>query len=325
MQNAVVNPRHTWLGLRYLSSWKEEEEQRRMESSEASRLPFPPQRQETRPGKEHAMGPIPQAINPDYKPSSKLSGKVALVTGGDSGIGRALCVCFACKGASVAFTYVKGQKEKDSNDTLRMLMHAKLENADNPITIAAVLGCDQSCRKVVDEVVNRFGRIDILVNNAAEQHLTKTVEDITEERLERTFKTNIFSHFFMSRHAIKHMREGGCIINSASVAAYSSDLGPLDYSDSKGAIMAFTRALVLQLVEKGIWVNGVAPGYVWTPLPAASLGEGMASSFGSNVPMKRAAQPYEIAPSYVFLACNRCSSYYTGRFLHPNGGIIVDT
>nr|DAD19457.1 TPA_asm: hypothetical protein HUJ06_020920 [Nelumbo nucifera] len=260
---------------------------------------FQPQKQDRQPGKEHAMDPIPNSTSHEYKPSNKLRGKVALVTGGDSGIGRAVCHCFALEGATVAFTYVKGQEDKDADDTLQLIKQANAGDASskNPMALAADLGYDHNCKRVVEEVVNAYGRIDILVNNAAEQHKANSVEEIGEERLERVFRTNIFAHFFMVRHALNHQR----------------------------AIVAFTRGLALQLVQKGIRVNGVAPGPVWTPLiPASVSQEQETSQFGTQVPMGRAGQPYEILPSYVFLASQTDSSYITGQVLHPNGGMIVN-
>ncbi|XP_010278084.1 PREDICTED: glucose and ribitol dehydrogenase [Nelumbo nucifera] len=285
---------------------------------------FPPQRQETQPGKEHIMNPTPHAASCEYKPANKLHGKVALVTGGDSGIGRAVCYCFAREGATVAFTYVKGQEDKDAQDTLQMITKAKTGEVKDPIAIAADLGFDENCKRVVDRVVNAFGRIDILVNNAAEQYEAGSVEEIDEQRLERVFRTNIFSYFFMTRHCLKHMKEGSSIINTTSVNAYKGHAKLLDYTATKGAIVAFTRGLALQLVQKGIRVNGVAPGPVWTPLIPASFTEEECSKFGSEVPMGRAGQPHEIAPAYVFLASPTCSSYITGQVLHPNGGTVVN-
>ncbi|CAN0856614.1 Glucose and ribitol dehydrogenase [Linum grandiflorum] len=286
---------------------------------------LPPQSQQQQPGQEHVMRPLPTPIHPNYKPSNKLLGKVALVTGGDSGIGRAVCLHFALEGATVAFTFVKGVEDKDKDDTLVMLLDAKTGGAKDPLAIAADIGFDDNCRKLVDLVVSEYGHIDILVNNAAEQHLTQSVEEITESRLERVFRTNIFSHFFLVRHALKHMREGSSIINSTSVNAYTGGSEVLDYTATKGAIVAFTRGLANQLVTKGIRVNAVAPGPVWTPLQHASMPPDTIKLLGSSVPMSRAAQPHEIAPCYVFLACNDCSSYFTGQVLHPNGGVIVNT
>ncbi|KAL7003068.1 NADPH-dependent aldehyde reductase 1, chloroplastic, partial [Sarracenia purpurea var. burkii] len=258
-------------------------------------------------------------------------GMVALVTGGDSGIGRAVCHLFALEGATVAFTYVKSQEDKDAHDTLQMLKQAKTSGAKEPIAVAADLGFDENCRKVVEEVVNAYGRIDVLVNNAAEQYKASSVEEINEERLQRVFRTNIFSYFFMSRHSLKHMKEGSSIINTSSVNAYKGNAKLLDYTSTKGAIVAFTRGLALQLVDRGIRVNGVAPGPIWTPLIPASFDEEETANFGSQVPMKRAGQPIEVAPCYVFLASNAFSSYITGQFLHPNGmttflygGVIVN-
>ncbi|KAJ7973375.1 Glucose/ribitol dehydrogenase [Quillaja saponaria] len=284
----------------------------------------PQQKQETQPSKEDVMDRTPQFTSPGYKPSNKLQGKVALVTGGDSGIGRAVCHCFALEGATVAFTYVKGHEDKEAQDTLEIMRKAKTLDAEEPMAIAADLGYDQNCKRVVHQVVKAYGRIDILVNNAAEQYKSSTIEEISEERLERVFRTNIFSYFFMVRHALKCMREGSAIINTTSVNAYKGNDELLDYTATKGAIVAFTRGLALQLVGKGIRVNGVAPGPIWTPLIPASMGEEETANFGAEVPMKRAGQPSEVAPSFVFLACNHCSSYITGQVLHPNGGTIVN-
>ncbi|CAI8615475.1 unnamed protein product [Vicia faba] len=285
---------------------------------------FTPQKQDTQPGKEHVMNPTPQFTSPDYKPANKLIGKIALVTGGDSGIGRAVCNLFALEGATVVFTFVKGHEEKDAKDTLAMIKRTKTANAKDPLAIPADLGFDEDCKRVVDEVIKAYGRIDILVNNAAEQYECGSVEEIDEPRLERVFRTNIFSYFFLTRHALKYMKEGSSIINTTSVNAYKGHPTLIDYTSTKGAIVAFTRALSLQLVSKGIRVNGVAPGPIWTPLIPASFKEEKTAEFGSDVPMKRAGQPIEVAPSFVFLASNQCSSYITGQVLHPNGGTVVN-
>jgi NAD(P)-dependent dehydrogenase (short-subunit alcohol dehydrogenase family) len=287
---------------------------------------FPSQRQDTQPGKQHVMDPTPEAGSHDYKPANKLQGKVAVVTGGDSGIGRAVCYCFAQEGATVAFTYVKSQEDKDARETLNMLHNiAKQRNSKEPLAIPADLGFEENCKKVVDEVANAYGgQIDILVNNAAEQYVQTDIQDISEEQLERVFRTNIFSYFFMSKYALKHMKEGGSIINTTSINAYKGNAKLLDYTSTKGAIVAFTRGLALQLVQKGIRVNGVAPGPVWTPLIPASMPEEMVKNFGKSVPMGRAAQPSEIAPSFVFLASNADSSYISGQVIHPNGGAVVN-
>ncbi|KAJ9131469.1 hypothetical protein P3X46_035125 [Hevea brasiliensis] len=240
---------------------------------------FPPQKQDKQPGKEHVMDPLPQYVSPDYKPSNKLRlipphsrifasemGKVAVVTGGDSGIGRAVCYSFALEGATVVFTYAKSQEDKDAQDTLQILKKDKTADAKDPMAIPADLGFDENCKKVVDEVVNAYGRIDILVNNAAEQYKSNSLEEIDEERLERVFRTNFFSYFFMTSQCLKHMKEGSSIINTTSINAYRGHPTLIDYTSTKRAIVAFTRALSLQLVSRGIRVNGVAPGPIWTPL-----------------------------------------------------------
>uniref|UniRef100_A0A6N2NH04 Uncharacterized protein n=1 Tax=Salix viminalis TaxID=40686 RepID=A0A6N2NH04_SALVM len=269
---------------------------------EAQRKPqFPPQTQPQQPGKEYVMCPLPQAINPDYKPSEKLNG------------------------ATVAFTYVQGIEDRDKDETLKMLLKAKSSDAGDPIAIATDVSSEEDCKKVVDQVASKYGRIDILVNNAGVQHYTNLVEEITEAWLVRLFRTNIFGYFFMTKHSLKHMKEGSCIINTASVTAYiGSPHQLLDYLSTKGSIVSFTRGLALRLVDQGIRVNGVAPGPVWTPLQPASQPAYEVEYLGSDVPMRRAGQPYEIAPSYVFLASNQCSSYMTGQVLHPNGGTIVN-
>ncbi|GKB25985.1 NAD(P)-binding Rossmann-fold superfamily protein [Tanacetum coccineum] len=254
---------------------------------------------------------------------NSMQGKVALVTGGDSGIGRAVVVYFAKEGATIAFTYVKGREDKDAADTLKLINEAKTKDSQDPIAVATDLGYDENCKQVVDEVVGKYGRIDILVNNAAEQYTSKSVEEIDEKWLDRVFRTNIYSHFFLTRHALKHMKEGSSIICTTSVNAYKGNTTLIDYTSTKGAIVSFIRALALQLAEKNIRVNGVAPGPIWTPLIPASFHEEKTSKFGSECPMNRAGQPYEIAPSFVFLACDD-SSYYTGQVLHPNGGMIVN-
>ncbi|KAL5541633.1 hypothetical protein UlMin_009343 [Ulmus minor] len=282
---------------------------------------FPRQSHYSQPGEEHIMNPVPQFMNPNYKPANKLHGKVALVTGGDSGIGKAVCYLFAIEGATVAFTYIEGVEERDKDVALKMLREAKRSDAADPIAIPADIGFDENCKRVIDVVVQEYGRLDILVNNAAVLIQTNSVEEITEPQLLRVFRTNIFSQFFLVRHALKHMREGSCIINSASMNAYVGSPKVVDYCATKGAIVAFTRSLALQLADKGIRVNGVAPGRVWTPMPF--LAGNTIESVGSGTPMGRAGQPHELAPCYLFLASNE-SSYYTGQVLHANGGTIVN-
>ena len=221
------------------------------------------------------MDPRPEAIVQNYKSAEKLKGKVALVTGGDSGIGRAVCLCFALEGATVAFTYVKGHEDRDAEETLRALRGIQSRTgARDPMAVPADLGYEDNCRRVVEEVAGAYGgRIDVLVNNAAEQYERPSLAEVTEADLDRVFRTNILSYFLVTKHALRHMGEGGSIINTSSVNAYKGNKTLLDYTSTKGAIVAFTRALALQLAEKGIRVNGVAPGPVWTPLIPASFGK----------------------------------------------------
>ncbi|KAJ4825750.1 NADPH-dependent aldehyde reductase 1, chloroplastic [Turnera subulata] len=285
------------------------------------------QAQPQQPGVEYLMHPRPVSIDPEYQPSNKLQGKVALITGGDSGIGRSVSYYFALEGAVVAFTYVAGIEDKDKDETLKTIKElTKGRCGKGPIAIPTDVRFEENCKKVVDQVVGELGGIDILVNNAGYQHFNRTVEEITEDRLERTFRTNIFAHFFMIKHALAHMKEGSSIVNTASVVAYQGTSWVLEYSSTKGAIVAFTRSLSQFLVDRKIRVNGVAPGPIWTPLEvsAGAVPPEVLATFGSDVPMKRPGQPCEIAPSFVFLASNQMSSYMTGQVLHPNGGTIIN-
>ncbi|KAL3683590.1 hypothetical protein R1sor_001612 [Riccia sorocarpa] len=282
---------------------------------------FPPQTQSEQPGREHEMDPLPRRR--PYQAANKLQGKVALITGGDSGIGRATADLFSQEGATVAITYVPGKEEKDADDTLDIIRKGKTPSAKDPIKIGADLGYDENCKKVVDEVVKAYGKIDILVNNCAEQYVVENFEDIPPEQVERVFRTNIFSFFYVSRHALKHMSEDSCIINTTSINAYKGNASLIDYTATKGAIVAFTRALALHLAPRKIRVNGVAPGPIWTPLIPSSMGEEYVSSFGEKYPMGRAGQPDEVATSFVFLA-SEDSSYFSGQVLHPNGGTPVN-
>lgn len=277
----------------------------------------PPQHQETQPGKEYKMNPKPEVIADEYKGSGKLLDKVAVITGGDSGIGRAVAVAFAKEGADIVITYLN--EEKDANDTKKMIE----ESGRKCLCIAGDLGDESLCQKVIDETINRFNKLNILVNNAAEQHAKQSIEEITAEQLEKTFRTNIFSYFYMCKAASPHLQEGDVIINTTSVTAYKGSPILLDYSSTKGAIVAFTRSLSQALIRRGIRVNGVAPGPIWTPLIPATFPEEKVAEFGGQVPMNRAGQPSEIAPCYVFLASND-SSYMAGQILHPNGGVVVN-
>jgi len=277
---------------------------------------FPPQQQD-QPGEQSRMSPEPTSDKLDYIPAGKLNGKAALVTGGDSGIGRAVAILFAREGADLAIVYL--EEHADARDTYRKVE----ETGRRCILIDGDVGDPEFCREAVHKTVDAFGKIDILVNNAGEQHVRQGIEDITPEQLQRTFSTNIFSMFYMVQSALPHMAEGGTIINSTSVTAYQGHPTLIDYAATKGAIVAFTRSVSLDLIDRGIRVNAVAPGPVWTPLIPASFDEEKVSRFGLNTPMGRAGQPGEIAPCYVFLACGD-SSYMNGQVLHPNGGRIVN-
>lgn len=275
---------------------------------------FPPQHQERQPGIESKMNPQPEST--EYRGSDKLRDKVALITGGDSGIGRAVAIAFAKEGADVAILYL--DEHEDAKKTQAMVE----AEGRRCLPIAGDVGDNSFCQQAVKQTVDAFGHLDILVNNAAEQHPQQSIEDISPEQLERTFRTNIFSMFYMTKAALPHLKEGSAIVNTTSVTAYKGNSSLLDYSSTKGAIVAFTRSLSQNLVEKGIRVNGVAPGPIWTPLIPATFPEEKVETFGQQVPMKRAGQPDEVAPCYVFLASND-SSYMTGQILHPNGGAVV--
>ncbi|GFZ02951.1 NAD(P)-binding Rossmann-fold superfamily protein [Actinidia rufa] len=272
---------------------------------------------ERQPGREHVMDPVPQATSPGYKPANKLHGKVALVTGGDSGIGQAVCHCFALEGTTVAFTFVKSEEDKDAQGTLQMIKAAKSADAKGSIAVPADLWFEENCKMVVEEVVNVYGRTDVLVNNAAKQY--NSIEEIDEQRLERVFRMNVFSYFFMCKYALNHMKEGSSIINTTSVVAYKGSPKLLDYTATKGTIVSFTRGLALHLINRGIRVNRVAPGQIWTPHIPASFNEEEVAKFGSGVPMKRAGQPFEVAPSYVLPRLQCRLLLYHRPSLHPNG------
>lgn len=277
----------------------------------------PAQHQNQHPGIESEMIPRPQAEDSQYRGSGKLQDKVALITGGDSGIGRAVAIAYAKEGAEIAIIYFN--EHADAAETKRQVE----EEQRRCLTIAGDIGDEQFCQHAVEQIVKELGHLDILVNNAAEQHPQKSIDQISAEQLERTFKTNIFSFFYTVKAALKHLKKGSAIINTASVTAYRGSPELLDYSATKGAIVAFTRSLSQALIEKGIRVNGVAPGPIWTPLIPSTFEADKVATFGSDVPMKRAGQPEELAPAYVFLACND-SSYMTGQILHLNGGEIIN-
>ena len=283
----------------------------------AKKKTMPAQKQTTKPGREHQMTPRPQAEDPQQRGSGKLEGRVALITGGDSGIGRAVAIAFAKEGADVAINYL--EEDRDAKETRRMVQ----EHGSKCVLLPGDVGDEKLCRRIVAKTVQELGRLDILVNNASEQHPQESIEDITAEQLERTFRTNVFGYFFMTKAAMKHLREGSCIINTASVTAYKGSAELLDYSATKGAEVAFTRSLSQNLAEKKIRVNAVAPGPIWTPLIPSTFDEEKVSTFGSDVPLKRPGQPEEVAPCYVFLASDD-ASYMTGQTLHPNGGSVIN-
>jgi len=269
------------------------------------------------PGDEHQLEPKPD-WQPRYPGSGRLKGKVAIITGADSGIGRATAVLFAREGADVAILYLCEHEDAEKS---RALCEAEGVRA---IAIPGDLGSKQVCEDAVAKVIAKFGRLDLLVNNAGEQHPDEDVTDISEEQLRRTFQTNIFSMFFLTQAARPHLKHGAAIINCTSVTMYKGSKDLLDYSATKGAITAFTRSLSANLVKDGIRVNAVAPGPIWTPLnPFGGKPADEIKDFGKDTPMGRPGQPNEVAPAFLFLACDD-ASYMTGQVLHPNGGTIVN-
>lgn len=277
----------------------------------------PPQHQEQQPGMEYKMTPRPEAEDASYRGSGKLSGKVALITGGDSGIGRAVAIAYAREGADIAVVYLN--EHRDAGETKTQVE----EEGRTCLLIAGDIGDEEFCRSAVRQTVESLKRLDILVNNAAVQYPQGSITDITADQLQKTFQTNIFAMFYLVKAALPHLQKGSAIINTTSVTAYRGSPKLLDYSSTKGAIVSFTRSLAQALVEQGIRVNAVAPGPIWTPLIPATFPADKVSKFGSDVPMGRAGQPEEVAPSFVFLASDD-SSYITGQVLHPNGGEIVN-
>lgn len=274
---------------------------------------FPDQKQ-SQPGKQEKMNPEPEIIKKGYKGSEKLKGKTALITGGDSGIGRSVAVHFAKEGANVAIVYFS--EDGDAQATKKMVEDA----GQQCLIIEGDLKNEDFCRKVVDETVKKFGGLNILVNNAAMQFPKESAEEITSKQLHTTFQTNIYPFFFTVQEALKHLKEDDTIINTTSVTAYRGSEHLLDYSSTKGAITAFTRSLAKMLAKKKIRVNGVAPGPIWTPLIPATFDD--VSKFGQDTPLGRAGQPSELGPAYVYLACED-SSYMTGQVMHINGGEII--
>jgi NAD(P)-dependent dehydrogenase (short-subunit alcohol dehydrogenase family) len=277
---------------------------------------FPPQVQAKQPGVETQMRPRPQSEARQYRPAGKLQGKTALITGGDSGIGKSVAIHFAKEGADVAIIYLE---ERDDAAHTAALVEAEGRRC---LLLQGDVGDRAFCATAVERTLGALGRLDILVNNAAEQHPAKDFAEITPEQLEQTFRTNIFGMFHLTQAALPYLGEGAAIVNTTSVTAFRGSAGLVDYASTKGAIVSFTRSLALQLVDKNIRVNAVAPGPIWTPLIPATFDAEKVSRFGADTPMHRPGQPDEVAPCFVFLASGD-SSYMTGQVLHPNGGEIV--
>ncbi|MEC1261765.1 SDR family oxidoreductase [Bacillus swezeyi] len=276
------------------------------------------QKQDRQPGAEHKMEPLPLREDRDYQGSGKLKGKTALITGGDSGIGRAAAIAYAKEGANVAIMYL--DEYEDAKETKERIEQEGVEC----LLIPGDVGDETQCKTSVQKTADHFGRLDILVNNAAEQHPQKGIEDISTEQLEKTFRTNIFSMFHMTKAALPHLREGSAIINTASITAYEGSSALIDYSSTKGAIVAFTRSMAASLVKKGIRVNAVAPGPIWTPLIPSTFSPEKTEQHGTDTPMGRPGQPSEHAAVYVLLASDD-SSYMTGQTIHINGGRFITT
>jgi NAD(P)-dependent dehydrogenase (short-subunit alcohol dehydrogenase family) len=278
---------------------------------------FPLQHQNHQPGIESEMNPRPISVDQHYKSAGKLAGKTAIITGGDSGIGKSVAIYFAKEGADVAIVYL--DEHQDAEET-KGLVEAEGRRC---LLFSGDVGNEEFCNDTVSKTIDQFGKIDVLVNNAAEQHPQQSLLDITSAQLEKTFRTNIFSYFYMSKMVLPHLKQGATIINTTSITAYAGNEQLLDYSATKGAIVTFTRSLAKSLAPQGIRVNGVAPGPIWTPLIPSTFNEDQVASFGSNTPMGRAGQPFELAPSYVYLASDD-SSYVSGQILHVNGGEIIN-
>jgi NAD(P)-dependent dehydrogenase (short-subunit alcohol dehydrogenase family) len=278
---------------------------------------LPPQQQTTQPGKTAPMDPQPKDQMREYKSAHRFRDKVVVITGGDSGIGRAASIGFAKEGARVAIIYLN--EHEDAQKTKEIIEN----NGSEALLIATDISREEACADAIKEIITTFGRIDVLCNNAAEQHPQKDIENISQEQLIGTFATNIFSMFYMVQSALPHMKGGASIINITSITAYAGNKDLLDYSSTKGAIVAFTRSLAQNLVEKGIRVNAVAPGPIWTPLIPSTFPPEKVATFGGDTPMKRPGQPDEVAPAIIFLASDD-ATYITGQTIHVNGGKIVN-
>lgn len=274
-----------------------------------------PEQHQPRPGIEAKMNPEPEFLAPNYRGSEKLKGQVAIITGGDSGIGRSVAVLYAREGANVAIIYLP-EEETDAKTTAEYIER----EGGQALLLPGDVSKADFCRKAVEKTVKKFGKLDILVNNAAYQHHQDSIEDISDEQFDKTFKTNIYGYFFMAKAALKHLKEGAAIINTGSITGLEGNKELLDYSSTKGAIHAFTKSLAQQLVEKKIRVNCVSPGPIWTPLNVADKPAAEVAKHGEETPMKRPGQPEEVAPAYVFFASNADSSYISGEVLTILGG-----
>jgi NAD(P)-dependent dehydrogenase (short-subunit alcohol dehydrogenase family) len=288
-----------------------------MSQEEEQKEQFPPQTQDRQPGRREEMTPQPIDDDPEYRGSGKLDGKVAIITGGDSGIGRAVAIAFAKEGAHVVIAYF------DEHEDARSAQQMVEKYGGRALLVSGDISQEDSCRELVDRTLAEFGRLDVVVNNAAVQFPKEDISEISAEQLDRTFRVNIYAMFFLVKAALPHLASGSTIINTSSVTAYRGSPGLLDYSSTKGAIVSFTRSLALNLADRGIRVNGVAPGPIWTPLIPATFDEEKVSTFGSDTPLQRAGQPFEVAPAFVFLASTD-SSYITGQTIHPNGGEVIN-
>ncbi len=277
-----------------------------------------PEQHQAPPGKEWEMNPKPVYDDPNYKGCGQLMDKTAVITGGDSGIGRAVAVAFAKEGADVVIAYLKANKDAEETKTAVESCRRKC------VAVCADLREEASAQQVVGETIAAFGKIDILVNNIAVQYPQNSIADISAQQLDDTFRTNVFSYFYMTKAALPHLKAGSAVINTTSVTAYKGHAELIDYSSTKGAIVSFTRSLSVSLLKNGVRVNAVAPGPVWTPLIPSSFSPQKVAEFGSSVPVKYAAQPFQLAPTYVYLA-SEASSYVSGQVLHVNGGVIVDS
>ena len=278
---------------------------------------FPPQHQKEQPGVESEMSPQPLSIDSAYKGSGKLNNKIAIITGGDSGIGKAVAIYFAKEGSDVVIVYLN--EHQDAEET-KKLVEAEGRKC---LLLAGDIGDEAFSQEIVTKTIEQFGKINILVNNAAEQHPQKSLLDITTQQLEKTFRTNIFGYFYLTKAVLPHLHKGSTIINTASITAYEGHEELIDYSATKGAIVSFTRSLAKSLAPQGIRVNGVAPGPIWTPLIPSTFTAEKVVNFGTDTPLGRAGQPFELAPGYVYLA-SEDSAYVSGQILHINGGKIIN-